>query len=342
MSQSNTLVDSPDPTVLPSAPGASLSPAPGFDVNNQPLPAGWATPKPVSAQPAATGAASPVDPTVARPAVAMQPSPVGQSSQPTAVQPTVQPTTAPAATPAATANPFAQPYTPGTTNYYPLVRSGESAGAGDTSVKNPLSSARGPVQVTDATANAFLASPAGAGMTRADLDTVAGSQKFTQWNGDTNAATIKSITGREATTGEVVAAHLLGGHGAAALIAHPDEPIDKYLLPAAISGNRGILRSGMTGAQALASVQSYYSGKGGLGGSAGSGAPASPSDTTGAANSLLSGMGGLPGLGQGSAAPQANPLRALQLLQMLTPKTHQLVKVDYDPFKVLKQQQGSS
>lgn len=215
---------------------------------------------------------------------------------------------------------FGATYEPGKTNYYSMVRPGESGGSGDTSIKNPVSSAQGPVQATDATWNAFLASPQGAGYTMADRNKEAASQAFTQWNGDTNAATIQAMTGQSPTIGHVVAAHLVGGHGAASLLANPDQPITKLLTPGAIAGNSTILKPGMNGAQAMASIQNYYGHTANPDGATLVAGPGAPTDATPAAPQQ---SGGLP--------PQASAANALDMIRRANDAIARTAMDPYNP-----------
>lgn len=168
-----------------------------------------------------------------------------------------------------------QPYTPGAVNVSALIRRGESGDVGDTNVKNPKSSAQGPDQFTSGTWNEFLASDAGRGYTQADRSNANANTVATNWLADQNATKIRGVTGVQPTVGQVAAAHLLGGQGAAALLAHPNDPISNYLEPSAISGNARILRPDMTGAEAVNAVERYYaSGATSGGGGGGGGSPA--------------------------------------------------------------------
>jgi hypothetical protein len=161
----------------------------------------------------------------------------------------------------------AAPYDGG--DYYDRVHPGEGDG------QSKLSSAHGPLQVTADTEAAFRA----AGHTE-DVNTEAGARAFSAWNGQRNAATIQAATGKPATNDQVTMAHLLGGGGAAAILANPNDPISKHLSPNAISGNggpNGPLPGGpnMTGAEAAQTIPAYYARAAGKspGAFAGPGAP---------------------------------------------------------------------
>lgn len=167
---------------------------------------------------------------------------------------------APAAT-AATAKPGSS-----IDGFMQAMKRGESGGRND--ARNPGSSASGYYQFLDGTFEQFLHSPANTGgWTMADKANPAAEDAAMRWNTAGNAATLRARLGRDPTGGELAAAHLLGAHGALALIEHPGGSAESALAGVmgpdaarnAVAKNGRLLRG--DAGQALGSIAGYYLGK---------------------------------------------------------------------------------
>ena len=157
---------------------------------------------------------------------------------------------------------------PGATiaGFVQAMRRGESGGRDD--ARNPGSSASGRFQFLDSTFEQFLRSDANTGgWTMADKNRPAAQDAAMGWLTASNAATLRGRLGRDPTEGELAAAHLLGAHGALALIESRGGSAESALagVMGADQAREAVARNGRLlhgdAGQALGSIAGYYLGK---------------------------------------------------------------------------------